>query len=115
MRIKRGVVSHRKHKKLLESVKGYRMTKRRLVRVAHEAALHAGQYAFSGRRRKKSDMRRIWIVRISEAIRDQGLNYSRFIEGMKKAKITLDRKILANFVVEDTEAFKAIVDKVKKS
>ncbi|OGG16050.1 50S ribosomal protein L20 [Candidatus Gottesmanbacteria bacterium RIFCSPHIGHO2_02_FULL_39_11] len=115
MRVKRGVVSRRKHNKLLGSVKGYRMTKRRLVRVAKEASLHAGQYAFAGRRKKKSDFRSLWIVRISEALKNHGINYSEFISKMKKANITLDRKILSNLLITDTGTFNAIVDKVKNS
>lgn len=113
MRVKRGIVSHRKHKKLLQSVKGYRMTKRRLVKVAKEAALHAGQYAFAGRKDKKSDFRSLWILRISEASKKEGVKYSQLIAGMKKADISLDRKILADMIRNDAESFRAIVDKVK--
>src|SRR3989344_273841 len=114
MRIKRGVVSHRKHKKLLESVKGYRMTKRRLVKVAKEAYLHAGEYAFAGRRKKKSQFRRLWITRISEYLKINNLSYSRFINRLKKEKISLDRKILAHLITNDEPAFKALLDKLKK-
>ena len=115
MRVKRGIVSHRKHKKLLESVKGYRMTKRRLVKVAKEAYLHAGNYAFAGRKDKKSQFRRLWITRISEYLKTQGHSYSKFMNGMKKAKISIDRKILANLILNDPEVFKAILDKATKS
>lgn len=114
MRIKRGIVSHRKHKKLLGSVKGYRMTKRRLVKVAKEASLHAGQYAYQGRKQKKSNFRRLWISRISQAVRESGLTYSQFIFKLKKAQIKLDRKILANLLLTDLPAFNQIVDKTKK-
>ncbi len=113
MRIKRGIISHRKHKKLLRSVKGYRMTKRRLVKVAKEASLHAGQYAYAGRRLRKSDFRRLWITRISEAVKLEGFPYSLFINKLKKANIMLDRKILSELIVNDSEAFKAVIDKVK--
>lgn len=113
MRIKRGVVSHRKHKKLLHSVKGYRMTKRRLVKVAKEAQLHAGQYAYAGRHIRKSDFRKLWIVRISEAVKKYGISYSKFIANLKKANIALDRKVLSNLLNTDPETFKTIVDKVK--
>ena len=113
MRIKRGVVSHRKHKKLLRSVAGFRMTKHRLVKVAKEAALHAGQYAYAGRRKKKSDFRKLWILRISEAVKQTGISYSKFLYQLKKANIALDRKILADLVLNDKEAFQAILDKVK--
>lgn len=114
MRVKRGIASHKKHKKLLKSVAGYRMSKHRLVKVAREAALHAGQYAYSGRRRRKSDFRRLWIVRISEAVKAAGLSYSKFINKLKRANIALDRKILADFIRYDPPVFQAILDKVKK-
>lgn len=113
MRVKRGVTSHAKHKKIFRANKGYRMTKRRLIRVAKEAYLHAGEYAFAGRRNKKRDFRRLWILRISEAVKKEGLNYSRFIKKLKDAKITLDRKMLAILVSDHPEAFQAIVDKIK--
>lgn len=114
MRIKRGFVSHRKHKKLLRSTTGFRMSKHRLVKVAKEAALHAGQYAYSGRRQKKSNFRKLWISRISGALDSSGLTYSQFIAKMKKSQIMLDRKILAHLIVTDSEVFKQIVDKVKR-
>lgn len=113
MRIKRGIVSHRKHKKILESVKGYRMTKHRLIKVAKEAQLHAGQYAYAGRRKKKSDFRRLWITRISQSVRSAGLSYSQFISKLKKANIILDRKIIAYLIKNDEYAFKALLDKIK--
>lgn len=113
MRIKRGFVSHRKHKKLLGAVKGFRMTKHKLVKVAKEAALHAGQYAYAGRRRKKSDFRRLWITRVSEAVKLSGLSYSVFIAKMKKSKMSFDRKTLNFLLQSDPDAFAAIVDKVK--
>lgn len=112
-RIKRGPTSHAKHKKVMALNKGYRMTKRRLIKVAREAALHAGQYAYMGRKRRKRDFRRLWIIRISGAVKNFGLSYSLFIAGLKKAKIELDRKILSDLVVSDPETFKLIVDKVK--
>lgn len=113
MRVKRGIVSHRKHKKLLESVAGYRMTKHRLVKVAKEAQLHAGQYAYDGRKKRKSNFRRLWITRISNALSTKGLSYSSFIAKLKKANIALDRKILANLLQTDPSSFTAIVDKVR--
>lgn len=113
MRIKRGIVTHRKHKKLLASVKGYRMTKHKLVKVAKEAQLHAGQYAYSGRRKKKSDFRKLWINRISQALKIRQVAYSNFISKLKKAQILLDRKILADLVVNDPAAFQSILDKIK--
>lgn len=114
MRIKRGIISHRKHRKLLRQVKGFRMTKRRLIKVAKEASLHAGQYAFAGRKLKKRDFRKLWIIRISHAVKKFDLNYSCFIKKLKEAKISLDRKILANLIIDDPQAFKAIIDKINK-
>lgn len=113
MRIKRGVTSHKKHQKLLEQAKGYRMSKHRLVKVAKEAVLHAGQYAYAGRKLRKREFRSLWITRISHAVREYGLTYSKFIAGLKISKIILDRKILANLLITDQQAFKTIVDKVK--
>jgi large subunit ribosomal protein L20 len=113
MRVKRGITTHAKHKKIFRANKGYRMTKRRLIKVAKEAYLHAGEYAFAGRKQKKRDFRALWILRISEAVRKQGLSYSVFINKLKGLKIELDRKILANLVTEKPETFQAIVDKVK--
>ncbi len=114
MRDKRGIVSHRKHKKLLESTKGFRMTKRRLVKVAKEASLHAGQYAYSGRKQRKSNFRRLWITRISAAVSANGITYSQFIAKLKKSQIILDRKMLANLIISDNQAFNRIVDIAKK-
>ena len=113
-RVKRGVTSHKKHKKLLELTKGFRGTRSKLVRVAKEAALHAGQYAYHGRKLRKRDFRRLWILRIGEAVKKEELSYSVFIDRLKKAKIELDRKILADLVVNDPTTFEKIVDTVKK-
>lgn len=113
-RIKRGTVSKRKHNKLLDLTKGYRGTKSTLVRDAKQASLHAGQYAYAGRKDKKSDFRTLWITRIGEAVKLQGLSYSVFINKLKNANIGLDRKILNNLIVEDPQAFKHVVDSVKK-
>lgn len=113
MRVKRGVTTHAKHKKLLRATKGYRMTKNRLTRVAREAYLHAGEYAFAGRKNKKRDFRQLWITRISEAVKLRGLSYSSFIHNLKEVHIELDRKILSDLVVEDPEAFEAVLDKAK--
>lgn len=113
-RVKRGITSRRKHKKVFAQAKGYRGTKRRLIRTAKEAVLHAGAYAYHGRKLKKRDFRSLWITRISGAMKEQGLSYSRFIHALKAKNIQLDRKILANMIVEDPNTFKSIVDKVKK-
>ncbi len=112
-RVKRGLVSHRRHKKLLGLTKGYRGTKSKLVKMAHEAALHAGEYAFAGRRRKKRDFRSLWITRISEAAKQEGTSYSRFLAGLAKNNIKVDRKILADLVRNDRPTFKKIIDSVK--
>lgn len=112
-RIKRGVTSHKRHKKLLKLTKGYRGTKSKLVKVAREAALHAGQYAYHGRKLRKRDFRRLWITRISEAVKKEDLSYSVFMNQLKKAKVELDRKILADLVVNDPTTFLKIVEKVK--
>lgn len=108
MRVKRGVTSRAKHKKLFEANKGYRMTKRRLVRVAKEAYLHAGEYAFAGRKNKKRVFRRTWISTISHAVALKGSSYSTFMNALKKANIAIDRKIMAHLVIHKPEAFDAI-------
>lgn len=112
-RVKRGISSHKKHKKLLKLTKGYRGTKSKLVRVAREALLHAGQYAYHGRKLRKRNFRQLWITRIGEAVKKEGLSYSVFMNKLKRTKIELDRKILADLLLNDTTVFKAIVDKVK--
>lgn len=112
-RIKRGTVSRRKHNKLLSLTKGFRGTKSKLVKVAHEAALHAGQYAYEGRKDRKGDFRKLWIVRISEATKLENMSYSVFINKLKKANIDLDRKILSDLIVNDPTAFKKIVETVR--
>ncbi len=91
------------------------MTRHRLVKVAKEAALHAGAYAYHGRKLRKRDMRQLWILRISEATKQEGISYSKFVAGMKKAQIELDRKILAQLISEDPQTFKFIVDRVKQA
>lgn len=112
-RVKRGITSKRKHKKLLGQTKGFRGTKSRLVKVAREAALHAGAYAFHGRKLRKRDMRTLWITRISEATKQEGISYSVFMNKLKKANVELDRKILADIVVNDPDTFKKIVNSLK--
>ena len=114
-RIKRGLTSHAKHKKLREQAKGYMMTRSRLVRKAKEAVLHAGQYAFVGRKGKKRNFRRDWILHINEALKLQGLNYSSFMHKLKTANIQLDRKILNDLIVNDPDTFKKVVAEVNAS
>ena len=112
-RVKRGLVSRRRHKKLLEQTKGYRGTKSKLVRVAKEAKLHADAYAYHGRKLRKRDARSLWILRIGEAAKQEGISYSVFMNKLKKAKVELDRKTLSNLIETDLSTFKKIVDSVK--
>ena len=112
-RVKRGVTSHAKHKKVLRLNKGYRMTKNRLIKVAKEAMLHAGEYSYAGRRLKKRDMRRMWVSRINQSVQKMDLSYSRFINALRKADIQIDRKILANLVVENPDTFDQILTNVR--
>lgn len=112
-RAKTGTTRRRRHKKVLKRTKGYRMTKGRLYKVSKEADLHAGQYAYAGRKLRKRDMRRLWITRINAALTPYNFSYSKFINNLKKAKIELNRKILADLAVSDTDTFKAIVEKAK--
>lgn len=113
MRTKTGVVRRQGHKKILTLTKGYRMTKNRLIQVAKEALIHAGQYAYVGRKDKKGNFRRLWITRINGALSQTGLSYSQFINKLKKAKIELDRKVLAIIASEDPQTFQKIVKEVK--
>jgi len=103
--------SQKKHRKILKLAKGYRMSRRRHFRVAMETLLHAGEYAFAGRKIKKRDFRRLWIIRINAAVRALGSKYSSFIRALKEKKIELDRKILAKIAVEYPDFFKKIFSK----
>lgn len=114
MRIKTGTTRSKRHKKILKRTKGFRMTKGRLYKVSKEADLHAGQYAYVGRKLRKRDFRKLWILRINAALSEFDVKYSRFIAACKKAKITLNRKMLAEIAVSDPRAFKLILDKAKK-
>lgn len=113
MRVKTGTVRRKKHKKILDQAKGYRMTRSRLFKVAHQAVVRAGKYAYIGRKLRKRDFRKLWIQRINAAARKNGLSYSKFIHLLKENKIDLNRKMLAELAVRDEKAFQAIVDKVK--
>ena len=108
-RVKRGVVSRRKHNKLASLTKGYRGTKSRLVKAATEARLHAGAYAYHGRKVKKRDIRALWITRISEAAKKEGVSYSRLMDQLRKSNIEIDRKILSELVLNDPESFTKLV------
>ncbi|MCE2867138.1 MAG: 50S ribosomal protein L20 [Burkholderiaceae bacterium] len=112
-RVKRGVTARARHKKVLDAAKGYRGRRSRVYRVAKQAVMRAGQYAYRDRRNKKRVFRALWITRINAATREHGLTYSKFINGLKKAEIALDRKVLADMAVTDKSAFAAIVNQVK--
>ncbi len=112
-RVKRGVTARARHKKVLALAKGFRGRRKNVYRVAKQAVMKAGQYAYRDRRNKKRDFRRLWIARINAATRELGLTYSQFINGMNKAGITLDRKVLADIAVHDKAAFAGIVAQAK--
>ena len=112
-RVKRGVTAHRRHKKILKQAKGYYGARSRIYRVAKQAVIKAGQYAYRDRRVKKRTFRALWISRINAASRANGLTYSRLIAGLKKAEIGLDRRVLADLAVHDKEAFAAVVERAK--
>ena len=109
-RVKRGVTAHAKHKKVLKAAKGYYGRRKNTIRVAKQAVEKAQQYAYRDRKRRKRTFRALWIQRINAAVREHGLTYGRFIDGLSKAGITIDRKVLADIAVRDTAAFKALVD-----
>lgn len=112
-RVKRGIVLKRKHNKFLELAKGYRGTKSRIYKKAHEAVLHAGEYAYSGRKQKKRDFRRLWIIRISSACKELNTSYKEFIHLLKMNNILLDRKVLSEIIASDFNTFKKLVEKAK--
>ena len=112
-RVKRGVTARRRHKKILKLAKGYYNARRKVFRVANQAVIKAGQYAYIGRKQKKRNFRSLWITRINAAARLNGLSYSRFMNGLLKAGITLDRKVLADIAVHDAAGFTALTEKAK--
>ena len=112
-RVKRGVIAHRRHKKILKKAKGYYNARRKVFRVAKQAVIKAGQYAYIGRRLKKRQYRALWIQRLNAAAREQGLSYSRLINGLNKAGVTIDRKALADIAVHEPAAFAAVVAQAK--
>ncbi|NPU90721.1 MAG: 50S ribosomal protein L20 [Gammaproteobacteria bacterium] len=114
-RMKRGVVARRRHKKILKAAKGYYGARSRVLRVAKQAVTRAGQYAYRDRRQRKRQFRQLWIVRINAAARLNGMSYSRFINGLKKAAIEIDRKVLADIAVHDLATFAALAEKAKAS
>ena len=113
VRVKGGVTTRRRHKKVLKLAKGYWMTRHKQFKKAKEAVLHAGEYAFAGRKLKKRDFRTLWIIRLNAALRSLGLTYSKFINLLKQKKIGLDRKILSQIAVEYPKVFEKIVEKIQ--
>jgi large subunit ribosomal protein L20 len=105
--------SRRRRRKILKRAKGYRGARHRLYRSAHEAVMHAGQYAYRDRRTRKRDFRRLWIARVNAAVRGDGLTYSRFMQGLRRAGIELNRKMLADMAVNDPSAFATVVEQAK--
>lgn len=114
-RVKRGVTARARHKKVLALAKGYRGRRSTVYRIAKQAVMRAGQYAYRDRRTRKRVFRSLWIARINAAAREHGITYSRFVAGLNKAAIGLDRKVLAELAVNDKPAFAAIVAQVKAS
>jgi len=112
-RVKRGVTAHAKHKKVLKAAKGYYGRRKNTIRVAKQAVEKAGQYAFRDRKRRKRNFRALWIQRLNAAVRPFGLNYSRFIDGLSKAGLIVDRKVLSDLAIREPAAFQAIVEKAK--
>lgn len=112
-RVKRGVIARRRHNKILKQAKGYFGARKNVFRVAKQAVTKAGQYAYRDRRNKKRTFRRLWIARINAAARMNGMTYSRFISGLSKAGVTVDRKVLSDIAIHDAAAFSTIVEKAK--
>lgn len=114
-RVKRGVQAHARHKKVLDEAKGYYGARRKIYRVAKQAVIKAGQYSYRDRRQRKRQFRSLWIVRINAAARLHGLSYSRLIDGLNKAEVEVDRKVLADLAVHDLAAFGVLAEKAKAS
>ena len=114
-RVKRGVTAHARHKKILNLAKGFRGRRKNVYRIAKQAVMKAGQYAYRDRRQRKRQFRTLWIARINAAARECGLSYSVFINGLKKARIEIDRKVLADLAVFDKPAFEKIAEQAKAS
>ena len=113
MRVKTGTVRKNKHKKILKLAKGFWMTRHKRFKVANEAVMHAGQYAYHGRHLRKRDLRRLWITRLNAALQPYSISYSRFIAALKTKKIDLNRKMLSEIAIHDPKTFKAIADFAK--
>ncbi|HVY00561.1 MAG TPA: 50S ribosomal protein L20 [Pseudorhodoplanes sp.] len=114
-RVKRGVAAHAKHKKVYKAAKGFYGRRKNTIRIAKQAVEKANQYAFRDRKRRKRTFRALWIQRLNAAVRPFGLNYSKFIDGLSKAGVTVDRKILSDLAIHEPAAFQAIVEKAKSA
>ena len=114
-RVKRGVTARAKHKKVIAQAKGYSGRRKNVYRVAKQAVIKAGQYAYRDRRQRKRQFRALWITRINAAAREHGMSYSRFVDGLNKAEIVIDRKVLADLAVNDKTAFAALAEQAKAS
>lgn len=114
-RVKRGVTAHRRHKRLLAAAEGRKGTRSKLIKPAREALMHALAYAFAGRKQRKRQLRALWIVRLNAAARQNGLTYGRLVSGLKRAGVTLDRKILADVAVRDAATFTRIAEIAKSA
>ena len=114
-RVKRGVTARARHKKVFKQTKGFRGRRKNVYRVAKQALMKAGQYAYRDRRVKKREFRSLWIARINAAVRERGMSYSTFMAGLKRANIEIDRKVLADLAVADKAAFAKIASQVKAS
>lgn len=112
-RVKRGVQAHARHKKILKAAKGYYAARSRVFRTAKQAVIKAQQYAYRDRKQRKRDFRSLWIVRVNAAAREHGLTYSCFMNGLKKAEVAIDRKVLADIAVFDKASFALLVEKAK--
>ncbi|WP_319772642.1 50S ribosomal protein L20 [Breoghania sp.] len=112
-RVKRGVTAHARHKKVIKAAKGYYGRRKNTIRVAKQAVEKAGQYAYRDRKVRKRNFRSLWIQRINAATREHGLTYGRFIDGLNKAGVEVDRKVLSDLAIHQPEAFKALVDKAQ--
>ncbi len=112
-RVKRGVIAHARHKKILALAQGFRGRRKNVFRIAKQAVMKAGQYAYRDRRTRKRVFRQLWIARINAASRELGVTYSKFMAGLKKAQIDIDRKVLSDMAIHDPAGFKSIVEKVK--
>ena len=114
-RVKRGVTKHARHKKSIDAAKGFRGRRKNTFRIANQAVEKAGQYAYIGRKLKKRQFRALWIQRINAAVREHGMTYGRFMDGLNKAGIELDRKVLADMAGNEPDAFKLLVDAARKN